>query len=123
MLEPALLLLERAGHVEDLLAVLDRDDAAVAEAAAVARAIDDVDDVGLDIARPQKIRVQRVHLAALDGRARGTQRLTEHLAAVDARTADVATLAAKDVVLDALELEQMQQVGKYRLHGGLRNCG
>src|SRR5688572_9921788 len=55
--------------------------------------------------------------AILDGIARGRQRLSEHLSAKYARAAQVAALAAIDPVLDALELEQLQEVGEDRRHG------
>ena len=117
MLEAFLGHLERRRHVEDRLAVLDRDDAAVAEALAVARDVDLVDDRRVDVAGDEEVRVQRVHLPALDGVARGRQRLTEHLPAEHARAAQVAALAAKDPILDALELEQLQEIGEDRAHG------
>jgi hypothetical protein len=117
MLEPRFGLLERGRHVEYLPAVLDRNDAPIAETRTVAGTVDDIDDVGLDIAGAQEIGVQRVHDAILDGRARSAQGLAQDLPAVDARAADIPALAAEDIVLDALELEQMQQVGKDRLHG------
>ena len=59
--------LERARHVENLLAVLDRNDAPVGEALAVATAIDLVDDRRAEVAAPQEIRVQRVARPPLDG--------------------------------------------------------
>ena len=117
MLEALLGHLERRRHVEDRLAVLDRDDAAVAEALAVARELDLVDDRRIDVARHEEVRVQRVHVAILDGVARGRQRLAEHLAAEHARAAQVAALAAKDPILDALELEQLEEIGEDRAHG------
>ena len=70
--------------MEDRLAVLDRDDAARGEAAAVADAVDLVDDRDARIAGPQEVGVQRVREPAFDGAARGHQRLSRHLAAEDA---------------------------------------
>ena len=52
-----------SGHVEDLLAVLDRDDAARREMIAVACAVDFIDDRRVEIAAPQEIGMQRVHCA------------------------------------------------------------
>ena len=46
--------LERCGEEEDRLAVLDRGDAAHGEAAAVARAVDEIDDRMFDVARAQE---------------------------------------------------------------------
>src|SRR5207248_9935431 len=67
MIEARFAHLERGGHVEDLLAVLDGDDATVREAVAVEAAIHLIDDGGVAIAAPQEIRVQRVHHARFDG--------------------------------------------------------
>jgi hypothetical protein len=103
--------LERRGHVENLLAVLDRDDTAAGEARAVTTAVDLVHDRRIEVAPPQEIRMQRVHQARhLHGLARRHQGLAEHLAAEHLRTADVAALAAKEVHLDPLEPQQLQQV-------------
>ena len=107
---PVLLDLERGGHVEDLLAVLDRYDAAAGEAAAVAAAIHLVDDRRVEIAAAQEVRVQRVHEAPLDRAAGRHQRLAEHLSAEHLRAADVAALAAEQVLLEPLEVEQPDQV-------------
>ena len=47
----------------------------------------------------------------------GRQRLAQDLASEDLGTADVATLAAKYIVFDTLEFEQVQEVVEYRVHG------
>ena len=73
---------------------------------AVAAAVHLVDDRRIEVAAAQEIRVQRVHGAALDGAAGGRERLPEHLAAEDLRAADVAALAAEQVHLEPLEVEQ-----------------
>ena|SRR6186713_162322 len=57
-----------------------------------------------------------MHAAVLNGIARGRQRLPEHLPAKHARAAQVAALAAKDPILDALELEQLQEIGEDLWH-------
>ena len=116
VLEPLLGRLERRGHVEDRPAVLDRDDAPRAEALAVARDVDLVDDRRVHVARQQEVRVQRVHLTRAGRVARGRKRLAEHLPAEHSVPAEVAALPAEDVVLDALELEQVQQVREDRFH-------
>ncbi len=56
------------------------------------------------------------HAAVLDGRVRGHQRLPQHLSAEHLRAAGVAALAAKQVDLEALELELLLQVGEARIH-------
>src|SRR5690606_38053393 len=99
MLEALLRRLERRGHVEDRASVLDRDDAPVAEAPAVAVALHVIDDRRVHVARPQEICVQRMNVPAFDGPARGAERLPEHLAAEYPAAADVAALAAEEIEL------------------------
>ena len=116
MIEARLGHLKRGGHVEDLFAMLDGDDTTAAEAVAIATAIDLIDDRCGEIAAPQEIGVQRMHDSPLGGGIGGAQRLSQHLTAKDLRTADIATLAAKQPVLQLLELQQPQQVGQMRVH-------
>ncbi len=111
VVEPALVDLKRGGQVEDRPAPLDRHHPAGGEAFAVADAVDVVDDGPLDIARPQKIGVQAVGPALRrHGLVGGGERLAEHLAAVDVAEPQVLALAAENVLLDRLELEQGQQL-------------
>jgi hypothetical protein len=86
------------------------------ETSTVARSIDLVDDRRIDIAAPQKIRVQRMRNAAVDRVMRGGQRLPDDLSAENLRTADVAALAAKNIIFDALESQQLQQIVENRAH-------
>src|SRR5690606_8281267 len=86
----------------------------------VANGIDVVDDRRVHVAGPKKIGVQRVHGTPFDGAAHRAQRLPEHLPAEDAIAADIAALAAKQVLLESLELEQTKQVGKHGMHGVLK---
>ena len=72
---------ERRRQVEDRLAVLDRDHTPRREAAAVADAVDVVDDRHPRVARPQEVGVQRVHVAVVDGPSRRDQRLPRDLPA------------------------------------------
>ncbi len=58
VLEAILRHLEGGGHVEYLLAVLNRDDPAVRETLAVQAAIDLVDDRGVEVAPSQEVGVQ-----------------------------------------------------------------
>ena len=53
---------------------------------------------------------------AFHSELRGRQRLTEHLTAEDLRAADVAAVAAEDVVFNALERELPDQVFENRTH-------
>ena len=59
-----------------------------------------------------------MHAAPVHRARRGDQGLAQHLPAEDLRRADVTALAAEQVVLEALEVEQLQQVGESRVHGG-----
>ena len=94
-------LLERSGHEEDHLAVLDRGDAAYGEAAAVARAVDLVDDRRGDIAGAQEIGVQRMRAPRCQHRGlRGRERLTEHLSA--------------EIVVEPVEVELQHPVSHLR---------
>ena len=57
-----------------------------------------------------------MHLANAGRIACGRERLAEHLPAEYALAADVAALAAEDVVFEALELEQLEEVSKDGCH-------
>ena len=83
---------------------------------AVAAAIDLVDDRRVEVAAAQEIGMQRVHRAALDRAAGRHERLAEHLSTEYLRAADVAALAAEQVHLETLELEQADQVGELLVH-------
>ncbi len=54
--------------------------------------------------------MQRMRLAALDGAAGGDQRLADHLAAEDALPADLRAVAAEQVDLEPLEIEDLKEV-------------
>ncbi len=102
VLEALLRLLERRGHVEDGRARLDGDDAPGGERAAVADAVDLVDD-GLASRRrgagnrraasaPARSRRHRLH--------GGGERLAEDLTAEDGAPAEILALAAEEVLFD-----------------------
>ena len=97
--------------------MLDRDDAPAREAAAVAAAVDVEHDRHRQVAATKEVGMQRVHLAVLDRARRGDQRLAEHLATEHLGRADVAALAAEQVVLDPLEIEQLQHFREARAVG------
>ena len=80
---PGSCIVEAGLQVEDRLAVLDRHDAAGGEAAAVADAVDLVEDRHGRVAGPQEVGVQRVHepAAFVDRAGGGDERLAGHLAA------------------------------------------
>jgi hypothetical protein len=104
--------MERHRHGKDGVAVLDRHHAPRGKAAAVADAVDLVDDRHLGIAAEQKIRVQRMRRArrdVLDGAAGGDQRLADHLAAEHALPAVLRRAAAEQIELERLQVENFQQ--------------
>jgi hypothetical protein len=82
-------------------------DAAGAERAAVADALDVVDDRDRGVARAQEVRVQGVdHAVRLDGAARRSQGLRGYLPAEDALERRLGWLQpAVEVHLDLLEVE------------------
>src|SRR6185312_7008677 len=99
--------------------MLDRLDAAHGKTVSVAGTIDVVDDRCLDVARAQEIRMQRVRgPRGIDRLLRRRKRLAEHLAAEHVAGADVAALAAEQVVFKAFELQQFDQFGDVRLGHG-----
>src|SRR3954447_17992781 len=108
MREPFLVVVERDREHEDLLTVLDRDDAPRGEALAVAAAVDLVNDRHLGIAADEEIRVQRMWRAALHGADRRDQRLPDHLSAEHALPAILWAPPAKQVHLDLLEVEHVE---------------
>ncbi len=111
VLEAVLVDVERRRHVEDRLAVLDGDDAPGGEAAAVADAVDVVDDRHLGVAELEEVGVHRMHPAVgVDGASCGHQRLGEHLAAVDPVTVAVEALTPEQVDLERLEVEKGDQI-------------
>ena len=110
VIKPRLVDLKRGGHVENRPALLDGHDPAGGEALAVPDAIDVVNDRLIDISGPEKIGMQAVGPALRrHGLVGGRQRLPQHLSAVDVAEAQILALAAKDVLLDLLQLQQLQQ--------------
>ena len=116
MIETGFPTLERRRAGENLLTVLYGDHTPRRERVAVTAAIDLIDDRSIEVTAAQKISVQRVDFEIVDSLICGHERLTEHLAAVDLRTADVTALAAKQIDLEALELELFQQIGDTNVH-------
>jgi hypothetical protein len=84
---------------------------------AVARAVDLVDDRGIDVAAAQKVGMQRMRVAPFDRRARRHQRLPEHLATEYLGAADVAAFAAEQVEFEALERHHLDQILEKPIHG------
>jgi hypothetical protein len=111
--------LEGGGEREDRLPVLDRDDPAGGERAAVADAVDLVEDRHRRVARPEEIRVQRVDDAARGGAARGDERLPRDLPADHALAVLLRAPSAEDVHLELLEIEELDQSVVGRRHAPL----
>ena len=109
-------LLKRGGQVEDRPPVLDGDDAPGREAAAVARAVNLVDDRLGHVTAAQEIRVQRMGDAPVHGVLCGGQRLAQHLSTEHLGAPDVPAVAAEDVVLDAIQLQKRDQVFEDGVH-------
>ena len=106
MVEPRLLGVEGHAHDEHRPAVLDGRDAAGREAAAIAHAIDIVDDGTGGISAEQEVGVQRVGDALLRHCAHGRhERLPQHLAAEDALPPLLRAAAAEQILLERLQVE------------------
>ena len=99
------------------MAVLARGDASRREAAAVTQTLDVIDDRNFRIARQQEVGVHRMRRpAGLDGAYRGDQRLADDLAAEHALPAALWRVAAEQIDVQFLEIEDGQQVFNGRRH-------
>ena len=96
--------------------MLNGDNPAIRETAAVAGAIDLVNDGLRHVTAPQEIRVQGMCNPVLDRVLRGRQCLAQHLPPENLRAADVPAVTAENIVLDALQPEERDQVFQYRVH-------
>src|SRR5690606_31214030 len=113
VLEALLRHLERHREIKDRPPMLDGQYVPGAEAAAVAGAVDLIDDGRMGIAGAQKVGVQRMRLPfRVNGPGGGHQALPEHLAAEQLAEAEVVADAAEDVLFDLLQLEQLQKLGE-----------
>ena len=117
VLQPLLVVVERGLEVVDGPAVLNGDHPPGGEGAAVADAVDVVEDRRRGVARSQEVRVQRVHEAVLDGAPGRHEGLPGHLAAVDTLSFLVGLDAAEDVDLNRLEVEQVDEELQRGAHG------
>src|SRR5579862_3473262 len=100
--------------------MLDRHDAPCGKAAAIANAVDFIDDGNLGIAGQQEISVQGVRRPLcnrVDRTAGGNQSLADHLAAEHALPADLRRTAAKQIHLDRLKIKDGEQILYGRAHG------
>ena len=111
VLEAGLVDVEGRGQAEDGLALLDGDDAPGGEALAVAKPVDLVDDRRGQVPGADEVPVRGVDAAVRRDRLRrGREGLPEHLSAEDGPPPEVLAFAAKQVAIDALEREQVDQV-------------
>src|SRR5690242_16119783 len=120
MRQIAFLDVKRHRHREDGVTMLDCDDAARREAAAVTDAVNLVDDRHFWVAADQKIGVQGMwwpRRDVIDSAARRHQRLTKHLAAKHALPAGLRGAAAKQIHFQRLEVEDTDQVLNGGSHG------
>src|SRR5262249_22024349 len=109
VLRTLLLGLEGCGQVEDGLAVLDGDHAPRGEGPAVADAVHHVEDGRRRVSGAEEVGVQGVHHSAIDGAARGDQRLTRHLPTEGALPIPLPAATAEDVHLELLEVEDLDE--------------
>ena len=107
MIKPRLGRLERRGKIQDRAAVLNRDNPSHRKGAAVAGAIDVIDDGRLDVPAAQEVGMQGMRPPVFYGVMSGGQRLAQHLPAKYLGTADIAALAAKNILFDTLEPQEM----------------
>ena len=111
VVEARLRLVERHAHDEHGAAVLGGRDAPRGEAAAVAHALDAVDDRPRQVAGLQEIGVQRMGDALGRHRAHGRhQRLAQRLPAEHALPGLLRAAAAKQVILQRLQVQDGEQV-------------
>jgi hypothetical protein len=100
---------ERRGHVEDDLAVLDRDHPASGGGAAVAVAVHPEQGRPPGVARAQEVAVQRVRQPARRGGLAGrVQRLRGDLPAEQGVRLGEGHAGPVDVLLDVLQVEQVE---------------
>src|SRR5262249_7926125 len=95
-------------HREYLLAVLDRDHTARGEARSVSTSVDLVENRNFGIATAQEISVERVALPSLDRPAGSNKCLTQNLASEHALHPVCRALAAEDIDLYLLEIEEIE---------------
>ena len=107
--EPALFCdLKRGGEVENLFAMLDGNNAARGEGAAIARMVDLIDDRDVRVAGANEIGMHGMADTVFNRLIGGHHRLSDHLPAENALRGFVRRYAAKQVDFEALHLQQIQ---------------
>ena len=118
VIEALLDTLKRCFEAEDRLAVLDGGDAPGGEARAVAQPVDLIEDRAADVAGAHEVSVQRMDgPVGGDGLGCCRCRLAEHLAAEDRAPAEVLAAPAKQIAIQSLETEEIDECGEDGLHG------
>ena len=110
---------ERRLHVVDGPPVLNRHHPAGGEGAAVADAVDLVEDGHGRVAGSEEVRVERVHAPVLDRATRRHERLPGHLAAEHALAFLVELGAPEDVHLNGLEVQKADEELQGLAHGSI----
>ena len=106
-----LLDMKRGQHGKDRSAVLDGLYASGGKASAVADVVDFIDDGGLHVARAQKIAVHGMRLLGRIHGARGRNHgLPRDLTTEHALAADIARTAAKQPLLQRLQIQLIEQI-------------
>ena len=93
------------------------------EAAAIADAIDFVEDGDFRVARPEKITLQRMDVTIFDCAIRGDQSLTNDLPTKYPLGALLGASSTKQVELDLFEIEQFEERVQVCRHWKLRQSG
>jgi hypothetical protein len=122
IVQPFLVHVEGADHVEDDHAILHRDDAPVGVRAAVAVAVHGEQHPPGRIAAAQEVPVQRMRMPVTGHRGgRGAQCLRRHLTAVQPERLVADRDGPEQVVFDPLEREQLWQLvaGHWHLVPGM----
>lgn len=109
MLEAGLFDLKRNRHAEDRAAMLDRDDPAGRKAAAIADAVDFIEDRNLGIARAEKITLERMDVAIFDRAIRSDQGLADNLPTEYALGAFLGASPSEKVELDLFEIKKIEE--------------
>ena len=104
-------------RIEDGATVLDRHHPARRERPAVADAVDGVDDRHVGVAAAKKEPVERVDLALVDRALRRAERLGGHLPTEQSEPVGALVLAAENVGVDPLEIEDVEQSVQCVTHG------
>ena len=116
VLQALLEIVEGSLEVEDGPTVLNGHDAPGREGPPVPDAVHLVEDRNAGVARPQEVRVQRMHPSVLDRLPGRHERLPRHLPAEHALTLFVGLDTPEDVDLNGFEIKQIDEEVQGRAH-------